>query len=166
MAAGSTYTPIATTTLGSAVNSYTFTSISGSYTDLVLIVRGQFASGADYPVFQFNGDTSSNYSETNLKGNGSVASSGYATSRVFTSPSSFGAGTTEPFMFISNFNNYANTTTYKNVFSRWSNPAQETAATIGLWRSTAAITSIKIYGLTGQTLAVGSNFTLYGILSA
>ena len=166
MAAGSTYTPIATTTLGSAANSYTFTSISGSYTDLVLIVRGQFASGADYPVFQFNGDTGSNYSETNLRGNGSSASSGYAANRVFTSPSSFGAGTTEPFMFTASFNNYSNSTTYKSVLSRWSNPAQEAAATIGLWRSTAAITSIKIYGLTGQTFAVGSNFTLFGIQAA
>jgi hypothetical protein len=161
-----TYEKIATTTLSSAANSYTFTSISGSYTDLVLIVRGQFASGADYPVFQFNGDTGSNYSETTVRGNGTVAASGFGSNRVFTSPSSFGAGTTEPFMFTASFNNYANTTTYKNVLSRWSNPAQETAATIGLWRSTSAITSIKIYGLTGETLAVGSNFTLYGIAAA
>ena len=35
MAAGSTYTPIATTTLGSNVASYTFSSIAGTYTDLV-----------------------------------------------------------------------------------------------------------------------------------
>jgi hypothetical protein len=37
MAAGSTYTPIATTTLSSSQAEVTFTSFSG-YTDLVLIV--------------------------------------------------------------------------------------------------------------------------------
>ena len=43
MAAGSTYTPIATTTLGSAQADVTFSSISGSYTDLVLIIGGKNA---------------------------------------------------------------------------------------------------------------------------
>jgi hypothetical protein len=37
----STYTPIATTTLGSAAASYTFSSISGTYTDLVLRIQWQ-----------------------------------------------------------------------------------------------------------------------------
>ena len=36
MAAGRTYEPIATTTLGSNATSVTFSNISGSYTDLVL----------------------------------------------------------------------------------------------------------------------------------
>ena len=37
MAAGATYEPIATNTLGSAAASVTFSGISGSYTDLILI---------------------------------------------------------------------------------------------------------------------------------
>ena len=36
----STYEKIATTTLGSATASYTFSSISGTYTDLILILVG------------------------------------------------------------------------------------------------------------------------------
>jgi hypothetical protein len=35
----STYEPIATTTLGTATASVTFSSISGAYTDLVLVCR-------------------------------------------------------------------------------------------------------------------------------
>ena len=34
-----TYTPIATTTLGSAGTSVDFNSISGTYTDLVLVIQ-------------------------------------------------------------------------------------------------------------------------------
>jgi hypothetical protein len=43
MPAGSTYTPIATTTLGSAQADVTFNSFSG-YTDLVLVANVQLAS--------------------------------------------------------------------------------------------------------------------------
>ena len=166
MSAGTTYTPIATTTLSSTANSFTFSSIPSIYTDLVLVARGQFASGADYPVYQFNGDTSTNYSDLPLRGNGSAVQSGAASNRVFTSVSSFGAGTTEPFMFNSNFMDYSNSTTYKTVLSRWGNTSQETSLTVGTWRSTAAITSIKVYGLTGATFAVGTTFTIYGIAAA
>ena len=47
MAAGSTYTPLATNTLSSSSASITFSSISGSYTDLVLVMnRKQNIAGA------------------------------------------------------------------------------------------------------------------------
>jgi hypothetical protein len=39
MAAGNTYTPLATQTLGSAAASVTFSSISGAYTDLVVSLQ-------------------------------------------------------------------------------------------------------------------------------
>ena len=38
-----TYEPIATNTLGSAAASVTFSSISGTYTDLVVVVSGNGA---------------------------------------------------------------------------------------------------------------------------
>jgi len=74
MAAGSTYTPIATTTLGSSATSYTFTSIPSTYTDLVIVaqIKGDTTT---YLNLRFNGDTGSNYSRTTLSGNGSTASS-------------------------------------------------------------------------------------------
>tara|TARA_R110000822_G_scaffold231076_1_gene363134 strand:+ start:1027 stop:1524 length:498 start_codon:yes stop_codon:yes gene_type:complete len=161
-----TYEPIATTTLGTATNSYTFTSISGSYTDLVLVVRGQFASGTDYPVYQFNSDTTNSYSETTLRGEGTTAQSSRAANRAFTTTNSYGATTSQPFMFYSHIMNYSNTHSYKTLLTRWSNSAVEVAALVGLWRKTNAITSIKVYGLTGNTFAVGSTFTLYGIKAA
>ena len=83
MAAGITYTPIATTDVTSSVADVTFSSISGSYTDLVLIISpiSTATSGVDI-AFQFNSDTGSNYSLTGLYGNGSSATSYRKSSRT------------------------------------------------------------------------------------
>ena len=163
MAAGSTYTPIATTTLGSAVNSVTLNSFSG-YTDLKLVVNASY-SAEDYTCLQFNSDTANNYSETPIKGDGSTVASGRASNRAFIFTQAV-AGTNVPFMVQSNFMNYSNSTTYKTVLSRSDCASRDVTASVGLWRSTAAITSIKIYGLTGANFQVGSTFTLYGIAAA
>jgi hypothetical protein len=58
MAAGNTYEAIATQTLGSAAASVTFSSIPGTYTDLVLVVAMEHVTtGTENIVMQFNGDT-------------------------------------------------------------------------------------------------------------
>jgi hypothetical protein len=161
--ATNTYVALDKITLSSATNTLTFTSIPQGYTDLVLVVSGQFASGTDYPVYQFNGDTSSNYSDLALRGTGSAAQSGGAGNRVFTSVSSYGATSSQPFVFYTNFMNYSNTTTHKSCLSRWSNAATETGENAGLWRSNTAINSIRVYSLSGNNFIVGSTFSLYGI---
>ena len=67
MAAGSTYTPIATTTLSSAQSSVTFSSL-GSYTDIILVYAGTGTSTDTQGIrFQVNGDTGTNYSNTTLR---------------------------------------------------------------------------------------------------
>ena len=70
----STYTPIATTTLGSAVNSVTFSSIASTYTELVLVIQYQSAANCVANI-TFNNDTATNYSTTYLSGNGTSAAS-------------------------------------------------------------------------------------------
>ena len=164
MAAGSTYTPLATQTLGSAAASVTFSSISGAYTDLVLIVSSS-ASVASYISLQYNADTGTNYSVTLMRGNGSAASSArYAsTNEIYVSVASI--NTTEINNTIVQFQNYSNTTTYKTNLSRANNASLSTDASVGLWRNTAAINSIKILN-TGANFAIGSTFTLYGIAAA
>jgi hypothetical protein len=66
---------------------------------------------------------------------------------------------------IHNFMNYSNTTTYKTILSRSNNSAIGTDAVVGLWRSTAAINTIKILPA-NNAFEVGSSFTLYGIKAA
>jgi hypothetical protein len=164
VAAGSTYSTIATTTLGSAAASYTFSSISGSYTDLVLIADnvGSSASIVDLRL-QFNGDTGSNYSFTSIYGSGSLAGSYRGTSTSFIKIS-YSGGSEKP-MVITNIQNYSNSTTYKTALVRQNTTTNTVEAIVGLWRNTAAITSITISYSSGN-LSTGSTFTLYGIAAA
>ena len=118
MAAGSTYTPIATTTLGSAQSSVTFSTISGSYTDLVLIGSYGTANG-NCPLMQFNSDTGSNYSITELVGNGSSASSSRRSNgtSIDIAKTVGGNGNLEQ-NFVISIQNYSNSTTYKTALVR------------------------------------------------
>jgi len=166
MAAGSTYTPIATTTLGSATNLVSFTSISGSYTDLIFVFTGTNATSSNGMRVRVNGDTGSNYSFTQLYGNGSSAASARGTSE--TSSSIFVEVGASQSTGIAHFQNYSNSTTYKTILSRGSAANTTADASVGLWRNTAAITSME-FRLTGgatSNFATGSTFTLYGITAA
>jgi hypothetical protein len=160
----STYEPIATQTLGSTTASITFSSITGTYTDLVIICGSlKYVTGDDDAFVRFNSDTGSNYSWTQLNGNGSVASSNRGSSttgiRSINGMSTSDVGTT-----IINVQNYSNTTTYKTTISRHSTTFA--GAFVGLWRNTAAITSVTIINLGAGGFASGSTFTLYGIKAA
>jgi hypothetical protein len=161
-----TYEPIATTTLSSTTNSVSFSSISGSYTDLVLVIN-PIKGTMNYPYLRFNGDSASNYSVTSLSGNGTSAvstrsaniSQGYLNESI--APTT--TGTT---YFIVNIQNYSNSTTYKAYLARGTEAGSGTDAIIGSWRSTAAITSVAVNAGNGGTFEIGSNFTLYGIKAA
>ena len=154
-----TYNKIATNTLGSAAASVTFSSISGTYTDLVLIVAGITTSGTQAVAVQVNGDTGSNYSRIILFGNGTSPS-------AFTSSSQTSAelgvlDATTQGNTIYHFMNYSNATTYKTFLARGNVSSEQVRAGVGLWRSTFAITSITVS--VGTTFATGCTFTLYGI---
>ena len=155
-----TYEKIATTTLGSAQASITFSSISGSYTDIVLILAGTVGSLSNV-AFQVNSDTGSNYSNTLMLGSGSAATSERQ------SNTSSGAGTvvaTGQSIIKLQFMNYSNTTTYKTVLNNGGNAGSYIGAGVNLWRSTSAITSIKVMTFNdNSTYQTGSTFTLYGI---
>jgi hypothetical protein len=157
-----TYEPIATTTLGSAQSSVTFSSISGTYTDLVLIVSGT-VSTANNPSLQFNSDTGSNYSWTYLSGNGSSAASGRSSNTTSILTGGFGTSTIANAIY--QIQNYSNTTTNKTVINRHNRSDDSVTAWVGLWRNTAAITSL-VLGAGGGNWNTGSTFTLYGIKAA
>lgn len=169
MAAGSTYTPLATNTLGTAASSVTFSSISGAYTDLVVISDCSVGSGTlffGYQVGNGSVDTGSNYSYTYLLGSGSAASSG-AAGGTFLEPFT-NTGANNRLNIITFFQNYSNTTTYKTSLTRSNSPSstRAVAASVGLWRSTSAINTIKISSIDANNFNVGSTFTLYGIAAA
>jgi hypothetical protein len=166
MAAGSTYTPIATTTLGSAASSVTFSSISGSYTDLILIESFQFASTGSQSRMSF-GDTSTLYSVTTLRGDGSAANSARFTAQpvIANTPGNTNSTANLQVNGIRHIMNYSNTTTYKTVIQRSNDASEQLVQSVGLWSNTAAISTIVLASLSGN-YAVGSTFTLYGIAAA
>lgn len=155
-----TYESLATNTLGSAASSVTFSSISGSYTDLIIVHRGTNSSNAGIQV-EFNSDTTAaNYSYTYMYGDGSTFSGGR-----YTSAKSIGSAYTTETNNIFHFMNYANTNVYKTTLSRSNNAGNITQFLQSLWRSTAAITSIKLFVGAGN-FDVDSTFTLYGMKAA
>jgi hypothetical protein len=163
MAAANTYTQIASTTLGSAAASVTFSSIAGTYTDLVLIVNAKGTAAAN-PGIRFNSDSATNYSSTAISGNGASAISfRYTSTDTLFSHNSGAAMNGVWTSFIANIQNYSNTTTYKSALTRY-NASNELDGCVGLWRSTAAITSVTVVTST-NTYDIGSTFTLYGILA-
>ena len=164
MAAGSTYTPISTTTLGSAQASVTFNSFSG-YTDLVLIGNPIVSGAIDYKWY-LNGDNSSGlYSNTRIIGNGSTATSQQTTGANVVYFDSVTPASNTSQVFIMNLQNYSNTNIFKTILQRYNDAGKETNARVALWRNTNAITSITI-STDSSTFAIGSTFTLYGIAAA
>lgn len=165
-----TYEPIATNTLGSATKSVTFSSISGSYTDLILVINGKTTGNDDFINLTFNSDTGSNYSGTRLSGNGSAASSGrYSNQTRILVAYDAAINTTYQWNGILHIMNYSNSTTYKTVLFRDNSPSGTsypgTAANVGLWRSTSAITTVKVEANT-YNFDTGTTFSLYAVKAA
>ena len=162
MPAGATYEPLATSTLGSA-GTITFSSISGSYTDLRIVLVGT-ASGNTFAL-RFNGDSGTNYSYTQMNGNGSAV----ASSRVSHNSLIYGwtSGTTNPAMCSFDIFSYAGATnkTVLVVGSRDNVASGSVARVVNLWRNTAAITSIVV-SANGGNMDSGTTATLYGIKAA
>lgn len=163
----STYIPIATYTTSGSQASYTFSSISGAYTDLVLVANYDSATSGNQSLnMRFNGDTATNYSYTILRGSGAAAQSARDSneSRIYCGSSSTGT-TNIASNAIIQIQNYSNSTTYKTALIRDNNPDYYVFANVGLWRSTVAITSITLYQ-SSYNFINGTTFALYGIKAA
>lgn len=163
----STMTPIATNKVSAAgIQTITFSNIPQTYTDLVIMGQAKTASLADLQL-RFNSDTGSNYSTTVLTGTGSSAISNRYSNQTFMWLDTYGAPRVTEFnVFQYSIMNYSNSTTYKTVLGRTGVSSNGTEAIVGLWRSTAAITTIAfqpygIYDFSNDTI-----FTIYGVKAA
>ena len=167
----STYEAIASQTLGSNTASVTFSSIPGTYTDLVLVIAtsGDDASPQNI-VMQFNADTSgggSNYSYTTLWGTGSTAGSARSSNRADIYLDYYSAiASGSPSTHVAHIMSYANTNVFKTVLSCGARAASGVDRNVGLWRSTAAITDIKVASILGMEFASGGTFSLFGVKAA
>lgn len=164
--ASNTYTAIYTTTLTGAASSINIPSITQSYTHLELVVNYGLSADAD-SRFTVNGDSTSGlYSYVNMRGNGSTANSGKASSLNYFQ---FGlGGVTVPTTLTSvakyTFVDYSSTTKPKMILGRVGDAGAQTLATAGVWRNNNAITSITLTPV-GANFLTGTTVSLYGILA-
>lgn len=167
-----TYEPIATTTLGSAANAITLSSIPSTYTDLRIVISNVVASTQDTIRFRVNGDTGTNYSNTSLGGDGTntaSVSNVNATSIRGVYLGAIGISTTTPAMLTVDIFSYAGSTYKTMLITSQTDKNGSTPAAVetfvGLWRSTAAINSFTTF-LNAQNIVAGATVTIYGIKAA
>jgi hypothetical protein len=168
--ATNTYVALGLTTVSSATSSVTInlSGISG-YKDLVLVGNAKAANNASLAL-QFNGDTGSNYSYQVIDGDGTTAAGNRQsnTAAIQAIGWSIAMGSTTNWScFTANIMNYSNSSTFKPVLIRSAavntSNAMGTDLFSGVWRNTAAITSITVLG---NTISAGSTFAIYGIKTA
>ena len=163
-----TYVALDKVTVGTATNSITFSSIPSTYTDLVIVANFTGSGSGNNLMMQVGNttiDTGSNYSGTGIYGNGTSALS-WRQSNVTAIQATYAIGLEALNVSSIHLMNYSNTTTYKTILNRsggLNGTYNATEATVSLWRNTAAINTIKLYGLNSATISVGSTFSLYGI---
>lgn len=158
-----TYEPIASTTVATASNTVTFSSIPSTYTDLILVWNGTTTVSQNVSL-QFNSDAGSNYSVTRMRGTGSAAES----SRWSNITLMFGPNpdTSNPSTVIWNVMNYSNATTNKTAIAKGGGAGGEAGAYVGLWRSTNAINALTVIIGGSANMNIGTILTLYGIKAA
>lgn len=170
---GGDFQLISTQVVAVTAATVTFSSIPSTFRHLQLrmtLKDSNASSTMDAAYFTFNSDaTATNYSRHFLSGNGSGVNSGYANSNVnaiqsvatnlFTA-SAYSA-------HVMDVLDYAQTTKNKTVRilggahnSTYS--AYSVSLSSAAWLSTAAVNSVTIGALAGQTWMIGSRFSLYG----
>lgn len=165
-----TYVLIASNTLSSSAASVTFSSIPGTYTDLVVkwSARDTWSDYASGIFITFNA-TTTNYSDTHLTGlNGAATAtssrnSGAARLEGFSSAATATANTfSSGEIYIPSYTVSQNkpASTYTVAENNNANNAVVDIAA-GLWQNTAVITEVKFSARTN--FVTGSSFWLYGI---
>ncbi len=160
------YDSIATTTLGSAQSSITFSSIPSTYTHLQIRMLANM--NADINI-RFNGDTSSTYPYHFLYGAGSTPVSGADNVKTFGYLGYGGfSGSTAFSAIVTDVLDYTSTSKKKTIRTLMGNDGNTVGGGIMLassfWDTTpAAINSITIFSNGGANFGTNSSFALYGI---
>ena len=163
-----TYEPIASTTLGSDTASITFSSISSTWTDLIVV--GFYAvttvGGASVECYINGSNTTCSF--TRLLGNGSAASSARQTGlnsmkcAYMNSADTYG-------QFTLHLMSATNTNVFKTGLVEWASQAASSSPNLGrivnLSQTTSAISSLK-FELDSGSLRSGTTLSLYGIQAA
>jgi hypothetical protein len=154
-----TYIALATVTLGTATANVTFSSIPGTYRDLVFVMSGTSTNATDVTM-QINSNSDNIYTSVRMIGDGANTASS-TTSGTSGTWLRFSASPTTGSNIVQ-FMDYAQTDKHKTMLIRYDNSNSLTAARAARWGSTNAITSFKVTSDSGN-FSVGSTFSLYGV---
>jgi hypothetical protein len=168
-----TYTLISSNVLSSSATTITFSSIPQTYTDLVLrtsAVTDETSQGYYDCKIKFNNDsTSTIWSWTRLRGDGSAASSARGVSETSLNALALGGSqidsTNKPAfseLYIPNYTASRNKAMSYSSASERNTTTSQMYSMAFLWRDTSAISRIDVF-LTGANFISGSSFYLYGI---
>jgi hypothetical protein len=169
-AGGGAYESIASVNGTGSSDTITFSSIPSGYTSLQLRFNAIGSGGGSIYRLRFNGDSGTNYANHLIEGAGAAgifpAGSAHAVSMFLQQG---GGSGTYPTVGIVDIHNYASTTQYKTARMVAGKDTNDTLGWVdlgsGLWRNTAAVTSISIIQLS-YNFASTSTFSLYGIKGA
>ena len=166
--------PIATTLLGSATATISFTNIPQNYKHLQIRGIGRTdranSGGGDYAIIRFNSDSGSNYAYHEVYGNGASAGAQSGVNQTYgffermadagATSGMFGAVTID----ILDYGNVYKFKTVRNL-GGYDNNSTGGSVMLGssLWMNTAAITSITLAPGVGTNWAINTRFSLYGV---
>jgi hypothetical protein len=163
------YESIATVTVGSGGQStITFSSIPATYKHLQIRCIGKSTSTASQGDLTFNSDTGNNYAWHQLYGNGSsaIADSSINRANIVGASALVASSVSNVFSAsVIDILDYADTNKFKTVrhlVGQDENGSGIISLNSGLWRSTAAISTVTITART-NSIAQYSSFALYGI---
>lgn len=164
-----TYELITSSTVGAGgASSVVFSSIPGTYTDLLVNVSSRSSGGLTYDdlLVQCNGTTSSSnikslYALSNSVGSGSVSSGLYMGNSTASGATSNTFANT--FIYLPNYasSNYKSLSA-DGVTENNASTGADLTLVAGLWSNTAAITSLTFSCYSGSFVQY-SSFYLYGI---
>ncbi len=164
-----TYKLISKVTVGSGgAANIEFTSIPGTYTDLVIKISGRFSVDSASAFLRYNG-TTTNGSSRFLEGSGSAVSSttdnsyqyGPVHGIVNSTKTASVFGNAE--IYIPNYTSSNNKSSSSDGVTENNGTATTMALGANLWSNTAAITSIQIVPAAGGNFVQYSTARLYGI---
>ena len=164
-----TYDPIATTTLGTAASSITFSSIAASWTDLRMVLYASNTTNNFNIRFRFNGDTSASYNDITFYAYPPTVGSGNDANLTENLANySLGMPITPNYgLYTFDVMGYAGSRykTTLNTAAENQSTQGEVSRIVNMWESTSAITQISAR-VTGGNFTVGTMATLYGIKAA
>jgi hypothetical protein len=157
------YIALATTTLGSAASSVTFSSIPATYKDLIVVLNGQISFPSDgFITLRLNGDTGSNYNTVYTANASSASRTNVAGADLLYGASSRG-------MTYTSIMDYSATDKHKTMLNRAGNTSDSFVfMSAHRWANTNAVNSVTIlttttgFSPTGS-LSAGMTLSLYGV---